>query len=219
VNFVAHTAVAARVKGDDCAAVLMGAALPDFAAMMRVRLEGAHGPLAAGIALHHTTDGVFHTAEWFLDLERSLRARFAGDGLPEGAARACAHVGPELLLDGALLERSSVAHAIGIVYDELGDPTMPVIELVDDTERERWRAHLVSLSTRLDPFGYQDPAIVAQRLYNVLRRRPRLQFDDALIERVAGSLADVQPAVTAAAFDVLNQVVRRIAAHRRLPWT
>ena len=88
MNFVGHIATGLAVGGDD-PSFLVGTALPDFASMGRMRLEhGASGPLADGIALHHTTDHAFHAEDWFLDFERDLRAVLADDGLPDGAPRA-----------------------------------------------------------------------------------------------------------------------------------
>src|ERR1051325_9448351 len=132
VNFVGHIAAGLRV-GDDRqpTAFLVGTALPDFASMARTRLRPANGSLAEGIALHHAIDHAFHAHDWFLDAERDVRDSLRADGLPDGAARACAHVGPELLLDGALLDDDAVARAVDRVYDVLADPPDDVLDLVD----------------------------------------------------------------------------------------
>jgi hypothetical protein len=220
MNFVAHIATGLRAAGyGDDPAFLVGAALPDFASMRRTRLGPAEGALGAGIALHHATDHAFHADGWFLDVERQLRERFRDDGLPDGAARACAHVGPELLLDGALLGDPSIASGVNIVYERIAAPDDDVVHLVPAPERERWRAHLAGVATRLDPFSYGDPVIVAQRLHLITSRRPRLAFDDALVVAVSARLRAVQPHIAASAYDVLDRVSRAVTVtHPRRHW-
>lgn len=208
VNFVGHIAAGIRVDGHrEASLFLVGTALPDFASMARARLAQTHGALGAGIATHHAADHAFHGQAWFIDLERELRASLSRDGLPEGAARACAHVGPELLLDGALIGDEDVARAVGDVYDELADPPKFVVNLVAADERTRWREHLVAVTRRLDPHAYRDPNVVAQRLHAVASRRLRLAFDDDLIDTVAVRMSHVQPRITASAQGVVTRVV------------
>ena len=193
---------------------LVGTALPDFAAMGRTRLGAAEGSLGGGIALHHATDHAFHAEAWFLDLDRELRQLLRADGLPDGAAPACAHVGPELLLDGALLDDPSIASAVRTVYSQIAAPDDDVVDLAPDGEHDRWRAHLVGVATRLDPFTYGDAAIVAQRLHAITSRRPRLAFDEELVGAVSARMLAVQPRITASATDVLDQVVGAVADTR-----
>jgi len=206
VNFVGHIAVG-LASGEARPAFLVGTALPDFASMARTRLGRAHGALGDGIATHHAADHAFHGQPWFLELERELRASLSQAGLPDGAARACAHVGPELLLDGALVDDPDVARAVGSVYDELADPSAVVVDLVAPDERVRWRDHLVGVTRRLDPLRYRDADVVAQRLHAVASRRPRLAFDDDLVDTVAVEMRRVQPHVSASARDVVTNVV------------
>jgi len=208
VNFVGHIAVGLEAGRDPEAPLfLVGTALPDFASMARARLGRADGALGDGIATHHAADHAFHAQAWFIDVERDVRASLSLDGLPDGAARACAHVGPELLLDGALVDDPDVARAVGGVYDELADPSAVVVDLVTSDERGRWREHLVGVTRRLDPLAYRDPDVVARRLHAVASRRPRLAFDDDLIDTVAVEMRRVQPHVSASARDVLASVV------------
>ena len=125
-----HIATGLRVGGDPVdPPFLVGTALPDFAAMARTRLGAAEGSLGEGIALHHATDHAFHAEGWFLDLERELRELFRDDGLPDGGARACAHVGPELLLDGALLDDPAIASGVSTVYEQIASPDDDVVDL------------------------------------------------------------------------------------------
>jgi len=215
VNFVGHIATGLRAAGDgDDPAFLVGTALPDFASMRRTRLGPAVGTLADGIALPHATDHAIHAEGWFLDLERHLRDGLRRDGLPDGAARACAQVCPELLLDGALLADPSIARGVGTVYEGIAAPSDDVVDLVPDHEREGWRTHLVGVATRLDPFTYGDPAIVAGRLHMITSRRPRLTFDSALVYAVSARMAAVQPHVAASAREVLDRVSGAVTVTR-----
>jgi hypothetical protein len=208
VNFVGHIATGLRVGGDQVdAPFLVGTALPDLASMARTRLGAADGSLGGGIALHHATDHAFHAEGWFLDLERELRELLRQDGLPDGAARACAHVGPELLLDGALLEDPAIASGVSTVWDQIAAPDDEVVDLAPDGQHGSWRAHLIGIAGRLDPFTYGDAAIVAQRLHGITARRPRLAFDDQLVGAVRVRMVAVQPQITASATDVLDRVV------------
>ena len=188
VNFVGHIATGLRVRGDEAEApFLVGTALPDFAAMGRTRLGAAAGPLGGGIALHHATDQAFHADPWFLDFERELRSAFRADGLGDGAARA-RDVGPELLLDGALVENPAIANGVATVYEQIAAPHDDVVDLAPVDQHERWRAHLVGVATRLDPFTYDDATIVAQRLHHITAHRPRLAFSDEHVDAVAARL-------------------------------
>ncbi len=215
MNFVGHIAAGLRI-GDDRVApeFLVGTALPDFAAMGRTRLRTADGALADGIALHHATDQAFHAETWFLDFERELRGLLRDDGLPDGAARACAHVGPELLLDGALLDDPAVASGVRTVYREIAAPDDETVELAPEGQHDQWRAHLVGVATHLDPFTYRDAAIVAHRLHAITSRRPRLAFDADLVGVVRARMASVQPRITSSATDVLDRVVDAVAGMR-----
>ena len=212
MNFVGHIATGLRVGSLHAEPqFLVGTALPDFAGMGRTRLGAANGPLGAGIALHHATDRVFHAAPWFLDFERELRSQLREDGLPDGGARACAHVGPELLLDGALLDDPTIASGVRTVYSQMAPPDDDVLDLVLDGETDRWRAHLVGVVTHLDPAQYDNPGTVARRLHRMTSRRPRLAFDGELVESVCARMVAVQPRIRSSATELLNFVVRGVA--------
>ena len=210
-----HIATGLRI-GDDPVTpeFLVGTALPDLAAMARTRLGAADGALGDGIAIHHATDQAFHRDAWFLDFERELRALLREDGLPDGAARACAHVGPELLLDGALLDDPAVANGVRTVFGEIAAPDDDTVDLAPDGQQDQWRAHLVGVATRLDPFTYRDAAVVAQRLHTITSRRPRLAFDADLVGAIRARMVSVQPRIVSSATDVLDRVVGAVAGTR-----
>jgi hypothetical protein len=180
--------------------------------MARTRLRGTvSGTLADGIALHHAADRAFHADEWFLTMERALRSGLLADGLPEGGARACGHVGVELLLDGAFVHDAGVHDAVGRVYDEIGAPSDAVVALAEPHERVRWHEHLVGISQRLDPVSYDDAAAVARRLHTIASRRPRLAFPSSMVDVVCTRLRALQPRIADDAPTVLQRTARAVA--------
>src|SRR5258708_1440822 len=108
VNFFGHAAVSSWL--DDAGdGVALGSMLPDFAGMIRARLDDPAPPateLARGVELHHATDAAFHRMPATLALMRELDDRLLGGGCARGPRRAVAHVGVELLLDGVLVDDS-----------------------------------------------------------------------------------------------------------------
>src|SRR5262245_17438640 len=122
VNLVGHVAVAARQTADASPAYLVGAMLPDLAAMTRVRLGPPVPPfpastdLSAGIALHHLSDAAFHGSRWFNEHNRALRDALLDAGVDPGAARASAHAGLEMLLDGELMSDRRVASDAAVAF-------------------------------------------------------------------------------------------------------
>lgn len=116
-------------------------------------------------------------------------------------------MGPELLLDGALLADPAVASGVRTVYGKIAAPDADTVDLAPDGQHDQWRAHLVGVATRLDPFTYRDAAVVAQRLHTITSRRPRLVFDADLVGAVRARMVSVQPRITSSATDVLDRVV------------
>jgi hypothetical protein len=220
VNFVGHIAVGRAVHhgvGEPDPSFLLGTALPDFAAMARVRLAPADGALGDGMAVHHETDAVFHRARWFLDSEHDLLDDLTAAGLPRGPALACAHVGVELLLDGELVRDRAVAGAVRAVYALMAAPPAAAVAVAPDTQRAHWVETHAGIARRLDPEGYADPETVAVRLQRATSRRPRLAFSPALVPTVAERLAAHQPQVAARAPQVLADVRDALGAGAAMP--
>lgn len=104
MNFFGHVVVATWLPDADGRTAL-GAMLPDLLGIAGLRgVEPRDPEVARGLELHHRTDDVFHASDAFVTLQASLRAALEAGGLQGGPARAVAHVGVELLLDGALLD-------------------------------------------------------------------------------------------------------------------
>lgn len=191
MNFFGHAAVASW--HGDAPALALGAMLPDFATMCGARLAPqVDAELVAGVALHHATDAVFHHAPVVVGLFRDAEARLTARGVRRGPTRACAHVGVELLLDGALLPEpdyrrafaAAMAHDVAVAWsDDDGAARFAIL-------RERLRAHD-------PPRDLSSGAGVAARLVRILAGRPLLAI-----------AADEHAAVTA----VMDELVLRVVA-------
>ncbi|MGF1599301.1 MAG: hypothetical protein ACFCVK_20705 [Acidimicrobiales bacterium] len=217
MNAGGHIAVlaAAGVGPGDAASRsrLLGAALPDLAAMGRFRLLGRTDDPAvtAGIRFHHRTDDAFHHHPWFHHRHRRLAAALDDAGLGRGAARACSHVGIELLLDGELLTLAPVAAATDGAFDAITDVARALDGLVASDHRPRWREHLDLLADHRLPRDYDDPGAVAARLHRILTRRPRLAFDATHIATLAQHLALAQDDIAATGPALVAELAARLA--------
>jgi len=200
VNFVGHVAVA-RWHGADPAFVL-GTMLPDFLGMARARVRTIDDPaVARGVALHHETDDVFHHAPPFLELCAMAGEALEAAGVRRGTARAVAHIGAELFLDGILLEGDDELRRLYVDGLAAGrsDRAGGRIAFRSDEAATRF----ATLQRRLEGFGvpdgYRDPAFVGDRLVGALASRPRLAIDAASEGPVRGYLPELQRAVVARA--------------------
>ena len=221
MNFVGHVEVARRHRaasadGETEAAVgfLIGAALPDLAAIGRFRLlqRPADPLVAAGIDLHHRTDDLFHRHPWFRTNCSALTARLDELGLPRGAARACGHVGVELLLDGHLLtERPRLRPSVQAMIEAAGAGAEEFGRLVTPERRAAWRDHLEQLAAWEVPGDYHHPEAVAARLQRILSRRSRLSFASDRVSEVAAALAERQTAVERNCDLLVEDLARELA--------
>jgi hypothetical protein len=203
VNFLAHTHVA-LASGDDPVFVL-GAVLPDLASMAGVRIDRARsgGPLHEGIRCHIDTDAAFHGHPVFRQGSAAIRTDLVPLELPMGASRAIGHIGWELLLDGTLVgSRTETAFQYALVE---GEQALAAIMTAD---QDRWRAFLDRWRALADGrLRYDEPHWVAERLYLMLRSRPRLAFPEPNVPAVADVLGRHAPVVAGAAAEVLDAMV------------
>ena len=203
MNVLGHARVALDL-GLDGPAEVLGAVLPDLAPAAGVRLvrDRLDGSLAAGVRCHLRADAAFHVHPAFRAGTRALRADLAARGLPRGPARAVAHAGWELLLDGTLVgdeaERAFRA-AVGRAAVAAG--------ALAPEDRPRWAA-FVARARGSGPLAYDDPRWVAERLRAMLARRPRLRLPAEHVDAVATVLAAHRDRVAAAAAAVIDDVVR-----------
>ncbi|HJL19167.1 MAG TPA: hypothetical protein RMH99_26115 [Sandaracinaceae bacterium LLY-WYZ-13_1] len=215
MNFVGHAAVARWVGAEP--RWVLGAMLPDLAGMARARVRDAADPrVAAGIAFHHVTDDAFHGAASFLRLQVEGAAALEGRGLGRGPARAVAHVGPELLIDGLLLEDEGTCAAY---LDALEPPPGALgLRFRGEGGADRFARLHARLRAHGLPDDYRSPARVGHRLVQILRRRPRLALPEEALPSVVPWLEDVrQTLVDGLLGRLLDEVAADLSARGALP--
>lgn len=185
MNFFGHAVVASWTDGS--AEHALGSMLPDFEAMVRVRLNAVRDPdIERGIDLHHCTDDAFHRAPAFLSLNGQALDELTRAGVRRGTARAVAHISTEMFLDGYLARDSQhVNHYLAALQ-------------IDARAALDWGdggAAYQALHERLArwsrPGDYGEPAFVLDRLRDALARRPAL----AVRPQDTGALAACLPAL------------------------
>ncbi len=208
MNVTGHVALAARLEPDP--AVWLGAALPDLAGAGRHRLLGStdDDAVTLGIALHHRSDDVFHGSAWFRSLQDELRPRLETLGLGRGAARAIAHVGPELLLDRALLAGHDAGTLRERAIAEI-EPRRAALRPLVDRDHDGWDRHLTRIVGATPPDD-STVAAAAARLHRVLARRPRLAFDESMVAEVEAQLESVAPHVDTTADELLDELADQL---------
>lgn len=216
MNLGSHIAVATKIESDS-PEFWLGAALPDLGSIGRFRLLGVSDNLdvTRGIALHHQTDDVFHKHSWFTERQRRLRTMLLDAGVGRGAARAIAHVGPELLLDGALLleptGQTGLRTQIEAALDSIVSLQRQLGSLVLD-DSDGWIQHLSQVSAWGTPTDYHDPNAVAQRLHRILGRRPRLRMEPNDIEIAANILRTEWPDIETTALSFVSEIASELGA-------
>ncbi len=197
----------ARWEHDDPRFVL-GAMLPDFVQMCGARLGDVTDPvIEAGIACHHRTDGVFHDAPSFIALCRDARAQLRASGVGRATTLAAAHVGVELLLDGAWVEQPRVNAAYLDAMAHTAALPATTLGLATGEASRRFAVLCERLREAGSPRAYRDPAEVGHRLTRILARRPRLAPAPGDEDRLVRWAVDAQPLVARRA-PVLREEVR-----------
>jgi hypothetical protein len=207
VNILGHTHVA-LAGGRDDSGYLLGAVLPDLAPMARVKVVRTALPLpvADGVVCHVRTDEAFHAHPTFVAGSRSIRKALDARGVASGPARAVAHAGWELLLDGALVGTATEV-AFRRAMAAGGDATTAM----SAADASRWVA-FVDRSRSAPALAFGDPRWVADRLFGMLARRPRLRLPEDQVPTVAEVLAGQADQVRALAPDVFADTARAVHA-------
>ena len=204
MNFFGHAAVACWRSSEP--AFVLGAMLPDFAGMVRVRLpESEHPELASGIAFHHATDEVFHDCPSFRELTSRAFDSLRGLGMARGAARAVAHVGIEILLDGELARqpRAASAYLAGLTaFAELG----PSLAWRGPGDALAVRGLTLALGARGVSPGHSAPDMLALRVSRSLADRPRLALGSGEERKVLEWAAAARAEVAGRAADLLAEL-------------
>lgn len=209
MNFYGHLAIGVSYSTDP--AFLLGSMLPDFASMAGIRriVAGGLQSVSDGIRFHHETDAVFHRAPAFADLTARGLTTLEGAGLARGTARAVAHVGLELLLDGLVLERPD-GPGLAPYLEALTAAESSALQRQLHTERGAFDPRLAVLVARLRqapvPDGYRQPAFVAERLQRMLAGRPRLAMAEGDTPLVSAWLSEIRATLAAQTDTLLQQV-------------
>ncbi len=189
MNYVGHIAVGMLLTDEDGASgdhFLVGCALPDYAAMAGVRLRPKQAnEYTSGIATHQACDVRFHQLAWFRHATAALRTVLLSGGFSRGAARAAAHILPELALDGRLMARDAVVVATGRVLEAVAAPDRSLIGLVDGVDVDRWRIGLERIGREGTPARYAEPEWLARRVVAATAGRPALRVSAAHIPMLA----------------------------------
>jgi len=200
LNFFGH-AVVAGWTGARAGAVL-GSMLPDFEAMVKVRvLDVRDEDIERGVELHHRTDDAFHATPTFLSLCTEALAKLAALGVRRGTARAVAHVGSEMFLDGWLAQDDLHARTyLTAFYPGL------MAKLQWEDRGEAFAKLHKRLSTWGPPRDYRSPAFVLQRLNDVLQSRRRLAVVDEQRPLIAEFLPTLRSSVEQRAPELLDEL-------------
>jgi hypothetical protein len=195
LNFLGHALVATWKSSDPL--FVLGAMLPDFAGMAGARLvrgAAASSPLGHGIAFHHATDEAFHGSPNFLGLMQDTMDRLLIAGVGRGPARAIAHIGVELLLDGELLEQHQSLSAAYLGALEAG-PELGPEHFREPNGHLSYRVLHRRLSAHGAPHDYRNAEAVARRLARILAGRPRLRLAEGDEIPVQHALREAQRAL------------------------
>ncbi|MGE0397899.1 MAG: hypothetical protein AB7T06_14465 [Kofleriaceae bacterium] len=198
VNYFGHAAVASW--SNRRGGFPLGAMLPDFSTMIGVRVNGTpDADVAEGIALHHTTDKVFHSLPAVTALMRDLDARLERGGCARGPRRAVAHIGVELLLDGVLVKDPEYreAYMLGVEYDAS-------IDWREDGHRVVFEGFMRRMRARGVPDDLDQPEAVAFRLGTMLSRRPLLAPSPSDNAVIVVALVEHKPRIEIAARTVMR---------------
>jgi hypothetical protein len=194
MNLFGHAVVASWHSPDPWHG--LGAMLPDLVGIAGGRHPTPRsGAVRAGVALHHATDAAFHASPDFVRLCGRAMERLQADGLSRGAARAAAHVGIELLLDGELGGDTAGAACFRdalALFATRGSELHDVMAWPDAADAGRLREVAARLAEADIPHGYRPPEAVAARLHRILARRPRLSFDEERLPAVGSWTAEAQ---------------------------
>ncbi len=223
MNFNAHVLVAHKIESEIGAEadsdfnplVGLGSALPDLSSIAGCRLvqDPKEPPLRRGVALHHATDRAFHDHPWFLDMQAEMYSELTNAELGRGPARACAHVGIELLVDGFLLRtRPELSSHVEASFRAIPTVSASLAKLTADDKQTRWVSFLARSADWPIPLAdHYQPSDVASRLYRILDGRRRLRFDEALIDSVGGVLTTMVNTLEAGIESLLTDVVSDVS--------
>lgn len=216
MNYVAHALVANELNPNADEAYIFGAMAPDLVGMAGTKLvrHSDNKDLADGVELHIATDSVFDANPLFTAIKSQFRP-IHEEYLSRGAARTCADVGTEMLLDGYVLQKNQAVEVYGRTVEAAAGRAFPLGQVALN---QAALIDLVDKSAEIgSPFFYQEPSVVAERLYRRLRARERLCFEEGLIPQVAETFLLQQQAIGRVANGLIEQTVDRLSTAQASP--
>ncbi len=173
MNYFGHAAVASFRSLEP--RFVLGAMLPDLVPMAGVSVPRslADEKLSRGVSFHLETDAVFHGARSFISWNRQALADLRALGVSRGPARACAHIGVEMLIDAELVARDEAFASYEAALRWLVDsPDALLPASTEDADRSR--ALCTHLLVRGRAAFEPSEERFAFRLGRALALRPRL---------------------------------------------
>lgn len=108
MNYLGHAAVALEVE--ESPGFVLGAMLPDLLGMLRLRVPSVlPDDVTRGVRFHERTDAAFHDTRVFVESNRAAVKALGELGVRRGPARAMAHMGVEMVIDGALVREPRIS--------------------------------------------------------------------------------------------------------------
>ncbi len=188
MNYFGHAAVAHLRRRDP--AFVLGAMLPDLVPMAGVAVPKvlADRRLSEGLSFHIATDSVFHETPSFVHWNRQALLDLRALGVSRGPARACAHMGVEMLIDAELSKNGDFyssyerALTIGVEDAELLSP----MGRADLRKARGLFAHLLERGRSVFEPSFERFAL---RLGRTLAHRPRLAPSRTELDLIANYLS------------------------------
>jgi hypothetical protein len=165
--------------------------LPDLAGAVGLRARAPRDEaLGLGFRLHAAADAAFHAAPEFWTLVAAGRETLEAARLSRGSARAAAHVGIELLLDGWLAAQRPPSAAFAEALARAPALAEDAALFRPAPDPARWRALCARLEGSDLPLAYRSPERAAVGVERALAGRPRLALRCGERPAVARWLAD-----------------------------
>jgi len=216
MNFYGHATIA--YQHTPAPPYILGSMFPDFVSMSGNRVKRiCDDVISDGVALHQATDNAFHRSPIFIELCSEAAKTLNRNGVKSGSARAVAHAGIELFLDGSIEYDQDVCDAYHEALDFAG--TSQIQEKIlwrSDADHERWQLVIERLQTVNIPDRYRDPGFVVQRLVNMLVFRPQLALSESELVSVEQWAERMQPLIEEKSTEMMWHVyqgLQRMGVH------
>ncbi len=214
MNFYSHAVVASWLSPDP--GFVLGAMLPDLCRMAGEKPIRGAGVILDGVRCHEHTDEIFHAHGEFRRLCADAFNGLSARGLARGSAKAGAHIGVELLIDGALFDdefgRSHYLKSI-----QASPALLSSVQLSAGLSRV-----LAAMRERGVERAHTSANAIARRIDYATRGRRRLALGQGDIPRIGDWAEAARAGVVAATPTLIRDVAKGIGAvppaNSRLSW-